>query len=247
MSFFNFDVPVVAKKQSAFAICDLPGLWRVHWQINQSVILSTFYTRHDQACLLWAAVSALIFLTVQFVPLNWFVQAAIATGLTIASVGAMVALTLQLTLQERLTWVLYGWSLLMLVGTAITDLSLLLGWGRVLGHLCPLWLGLSGVGYLITGLGMRSRAFLLIAAAHFLTISGLPAVGLWQPLTTGIVISGSALLIAEIQWDANGVCGHGSSHSGQVALSAELEVSHTKQLPLKISLPAFTSSLSKSI
>lgn len=216
MNFFNFDIPVVARKQSAFAICDLPGLWRVHWQINQRVILSTFYTRHDQACLLWAAVSALIFLTAQFIPLSWLAQAAIATGLTVICAGAMVALTFRFTVAEQLSWVLYGWSLLMLVGTVITDLSLLLGWGTVLGHLCSLWLGISGVGYLITGLGMRSRAFLLIAAVHFLTIYLLPTIGAWQPLATGMVISGSALLIAEIQWDANGVCGHsGLSDNGK--------------------------------
>lgn len=219
MSFFNFDVPVAAKKQSAFSICDLPGLWRVHWEINQKVILSTFYTRHDQACLLWAAVSALIFLAAQFVRLNWFTQAAIASGLTVFCVVAMVILTLQFSVRERLTWVLYGWSLLMLVGTAITDLSLSLGWGTVLGHLCALWLGISGMGYLITGWGLRSRAFMLIAAIHFVAIQLLSAVGQWQPLATGIVISGCALLIAEIQWDANGVCGQ------QVASDSKAPVS----------------------
>lgn len=219
MSFFNFDVPIVAKKRSAFSICDLPGLWRVHWQIDQRVILSTFYTRHDQACLLWAAVSALIFLVAQFVGLNWFAQAAIASGLTVFCVVAMIALTFQFSVEERLTWVLYGWSLLMLVGTSITDLSLFLGWGTVLGHLCSLWLGISGMGYLLTGWGMRSRAFMLIAVIHFLTIQILPAVGVWQPLTTGAVISVCALLIAEIQWDANGVCGHSVPSDGSEALN----------------------------
>lgn len=208
MSFFNSDVPIIAKKQSAFSICDLPGLWRVHWQIKQRVILSTFYTRHDQACLLWAVVSALIFLVAQFVKLNWLIQAVIASGLTVFCVIAMIALTFQFSAKERLIWVLYGWGLLMLVGTVTTDLSLFLGWGIVLGNLCSLWLGISGVGYLITGWQMRSRAFMLIAAVHFLAIQILPAVGPWQPLTTGLVISGCALLIAEIQWDANGVCGH---------------------------------------
>ncbi|WP_242028286.1 hypothetical protein [Pseudanabaena sp. FACHB-2040] len=208
MSFFNFDTPIVSKKQSAFSIYDSPGLWRVHWQIKQRVIVSTFYTRHDQACLLWAAVSAAIFLAAQFLSLNWFAQAMMASGLTVLCVVGMVALTSHFSAEERLTWVLYGWSGLMLVGTLTTDLSLFLGWGEVLGHLCPLWLGISGIGYVITGLGMRSRAFMLIAAAHFLTIYILPHVGMWQPLTTGIVISGCALLIAEVQWDANGVCGY---------------------------------------
>ncbi|MBD0335917.1 MAG: hypothetical protein ICV62_10545 [Cyanobacteria bacterium Co-bin13] len=211
MSFFNFDVPIVSKKQSAFSICDVPGLWRVHWQVKQRVILSTFYTRHDQACLLWAVVSAAIFSAAQFLAMNWFTQAMIASGLTVLCVVGMVALTFHFSAEERLIWVLYGWSLLMLVGTLITDLSLFLGWGEILGHLCPLWLGISGIGYLITGLGMRSRAFMLIAVVHFLVLQVLPYVGLWQPLTTGIIVSGSALLIAEIQWDANGVCGYQGS------------------------------------
>ncbi|HEY9763902.1 MAG TPA: hypothetical protein V6D07_15325 [Trichocoleus sp.] len=183
--------------------------------------MSTFYTRHDQACLLWAGLSALIFLSAQFMAINWFAQAAIASGLTVLCVVAMVVLTFQFSAEERLTWVLYGWSLLMLVGTLMTDLSLFLGWGTLLGNLCPLWLGISGMGYFITGWGMRSRAFMLIAAIHFLTIQILPAVGMWQPLTTGMVISGCALLIAEIQWDANGVCGHPVS-SGSNAFISEL-------------------------
>lgn len=196
----------MARKLSAFAIDDLPGLWRVHWQLNQRVILSTFYTRHDQACLLWAIVSAAIFLTAQFLPLSWFTQVIFASGLTLLSVVAMIVLTWYFTAIERLTWVLYCWSSLMVLGTLVTDLSLLLQWAEVLGHVCHLWLGLSGIGYIVTGLGMRSRAFMWIGIVHFLTIGILPNVGMWQPLTTGLVISGSALLIAEVQWDSNGVC-----------------------------------------
>lgn len=208
MSFFNPDIPVISKKQSAFAVDDLPGLWRFHWQVNHRVVLSTFYTRHDQACLLWAIVSAAIFVAAQFLPVGWYTQAVVASGLTLLSVVGMIMLTWFFTTVEGLTWLLYGWSLLMAIGMLITDLSLLLQWGQVLGQICPLWLILSGIGYLITGVGMRSRAFLLIGVVHFLAIGILPAVGMWQPLITGIVISGSTLLVAEVQWDSHGVCGN---------------------------------------
>ena len=30
-------------------------------------------------------------------------------------------------------------------------------WGKVLANLCPLWLGMSSIGYLGTGLAVRSR------------------------------------------------------------------------------------------
>lgn len=208
MSFFNPDVPVMSKKQSAFAVDNLPGLWRFHWQVNRRVILSTFYTRHDQACLLWAIVSAAIFGIAQFLPVGWYTQVVVASGLTLLSVVGMIMLTWFFTTVEGLTWLLYCWSLLMTVGMVITDLSLLLQWGQVLEQICPLWLILSGVGYLVTGAGMRSRAFLLIGIVHFLTIGILPAVGMWQPLTTGVIISGSTLLVAEVQWDSYGVCGN---------------------------------------
>ncbi|MBD3883695.1 hypothetical protein IFO70_18185 [Phormidium tenue FACHB-886] len=199
---------MIARKQSAFAIGDLPGLWRFHWRVNQQVILSTFYTRHDQACLLWAIVSAAIFITAQFLPMSWYAQAILASGLTLLSVMGMVMLTWYFTSAEGLTWLLYCWSFLMAIGMLITDLSFLLQWGQILGQICPLWLALSGAGYMITGVGMRSRAFLLIGIVHLLAIGILPAVGMWQPLITGIIISGSTLLVAEVQWDSHGVCGN---------------------------------------
>lgn len=213
MNFFNPDIPLISRKKSAFAIQNMPGLLRVHWQIRQFVILSTFYTRHDQACLLWGGVSSGIFITAQFLPVSWLVQAIIASTLTLLSVIGTVALTWNFTAVERLTWVLYSWISLMVLGALITDLSILLHWGTVLLHICSLWLGLSAVGYLITGWGMRSRTLLFIGLLHLFTISLLPYFMGWQPLITGIVISGSAFLIAELQWDSYGVCGYQTVNS----------------------------------
>lgn len=206
MKFFNFYTSIITRKESAFAIDDLPGLWRIHWQINQRVILSTFYTRHDQACLLWAVVAGMIFAAAQFLPISWTTQAMIATVLTLVAVLGMMRLTWRFTREEHIVWILYSWVFLMLTGTVITDLSVFLGWGEVLIRICPLWLGLSAVGYFLTGLGMQSRTFIGVSILHLLTVFLLPYVGIWKPLVTGILIGGTVLLIAELQWDSNGVC-----------------------------------------
>lgn len=207
MSFFNSEVPIITRKRSAYAIEDVPGLWRVHWQINSVTLFSSFYTRHDQACLLWGVISGGIFVAAQFLPVDWMSQAIFSSALTVVAIVGMVSLTWYFTAVERLTWILASWVILMLLGILVTDLSVFLGWGRVLVQICPLWLGLSAIGYWITGIGMRSRTFILIGLLHLFTIWILPYVGFWQPLTTGIIISGSVLYLAELQWDSNGVCG----------------------------------------
>jgi hypothetical protein len=95
----------------------------------------------------------------------------------------------------------------MVLGLVITDLSIFLGWGDVLMYLCPLWLGLVAIGYFCTGVGMRSRTLMLLGLVHLLSIWILPYVGSWQFLTTGIIMGGSVLLLAEFQWDSSGTCG----------------------------------------
>jgi hypothetical protein len=89
----------------------------------------------------------------------------------------------------------------MLGGVALTDLSIFLSWGQILMHLCPMWLGLSAIGYICTGIGMRSRAFSLASLVHLLGIAVLPYLGSWQFLSTGIVIAASLLVFAGVQWD----------------------------------------------
>lgn len=208
MSFFNFDLPICVRKKSAFDIQDLPGLWRIHWQIGDFTLLSSYYTRHDQACLFWGLLSSVIFATVQFLPISWLTQAIYLTGLTFVGVVVMVGLTLCLLAEIQFAQVLWCWILLMLIGILITDLSVFLGWGYILANMCPLWLVLSGIGYFLTGIGLRSRMFMLLSLIHFAAIWVLPLVGVWQPLTTGFVISTCVFSIAELQWDAMGVCVH---------------------------------------
>ncbi|MDX2212842.1 MAG: hypothetical protein SFY66_06085, partial [Oculatellaceae cyanobacterium bins.114] len=128
------------------------------------------------------------------------------SGLTVVGVLIMVNLTLYLAIEKQFAQVLGYWVLLMVVGISITDLSVFLGWGHVLVFICPLWLTLNGVGYFLTGIELRSRMFFLLSGCQIIAILFLPLAGIWQPLTTGIVISICAFLVAELQWDADGVC-----------------------------------------
>lgn len=201
MTFFNATEPILRSKQSALDIQDLEGLWRIHFKIGYFTILSAHYTRIDQVFVVWGLITGAIFVTAQFLPISWSTQAILWSALTIMGTCCTIALTWFWAKVERLCWVVYCWVILMLAGLAITDCSIFFGWGQVLIRLCPLWLGLSAVGYFLTGMGMRSRTFLLKAVFHLLAIAALPYFSPWQFLATGIVMGGSLLLLAEIQWD----------------------------------------------
>lgn len=208
MSFFNFEVPIFMPKRSAFDVPAMPGVWRFHLQIQGQVLYSSFYTRHDQACLLWGVISALIFLAAQFLPVSWSIQTIVAFTFTGMGMVGMMLLTWKFVLFERLGWVLGIWALLMSLGAIATCQGIFGGWTWALINICPLWLSLSGLGYFATSLGMRSRLFLLLSLIHLVGIMLLPYFPAWKPLMTGLIISGSAFFVAEFQWDANGVCGY---------------------------------------
>lgn len=204
--FFNQSIPLLRRKQSAFEIEDLPGLWRLHWQVGNTTILSTFYTRIDQACLLWGVISAIIFVTAQFAVLDWRSQALLWSGLTLMGTTVMIGLASHWTAIKPLNQIIAAWVILMVSGLILTDLSIFLSWSQVLVQLCPLWLGLSALGYLYTGLKMRSRAFFLVSLIHLIGILALSYAGAWQFLLTGILTGLSSILLAELQWDSEGVC-----------------------------------------
>ena len=207
ISFFNPNAPLLCRKQTVLDLPDLPGLWRCHWQIGNFTLLSTFYTQLDQACIIWGVISFIIFGTAQFSPISWFTQAVWWSALSVIGTVGMMVLTPSWLRSEGLGWILDSWIILMLLGLVITDLGIFLGWGTVLMHLCPLWLGLVAIGYLCTGFGMRSRTLMIIGLIHLLGIAILPYVGSWQFLATGIIMGGSVLVLAEFQWDSFGTCG----------------------------------------
>jgi hypothetical protein len=204
--FFNANIPPLRRKHSAFDIEDLPGLWRIHWQLGNTTVVSTFYTRIDQACLLWGIISGVIFVTAQFLPLDWRVQAWLWSGLTLVGTVAMVNLAHRWARVEPLNHIIAAWVLLMVGGLVLTDLSVFLSWGQILAKLCPLWLGLNALGYFYTGLKMRSRAFFLIGLGQLLGVVALPYVENWQFLATGVFMGLSSIVMAELQWDSEGVC-----------------------------------------
>lgn len=201
MSFFNPTEPILRSKQEEMDFQDRQGLLRLQLKIANKTLISTFYTRIDQVFVLWGLICTTIFLSAQFVPLSWVIQAKLWSMLTLVGTVGMIGLTHFWVKVERLRWVLYCWVVLMLTGVALTDLSIVFSWGTILMYLCPMWLGLSAIGYICTGIGMRSRAFTLASSLHLLGIVLLPYVGGWQFLTTGLVMGANLLLFAEVQWD----------------------------------------------
>ncbi len=201
MTFFHPSRPVLRPKQQALDLQDLEGLLQVNLRFGQKSLYKTTYTRVDLGIMLWVPVVAVIFTTAQFSPISWQTQAILWSALTLIGTIAMTALTRYWTKIENVTWVVYAWGLLAIAGLAITDLAIFQGWPLVLINLCPLWLGLSAVGYILTGIGLRSRALLLCGLAHAGAIFLLPYFMAWQFIFTGLVMKACLILLAELQWD----------------------------------------------
>lgn len=201
MSAFNFSSPLLRDKQAALDLQDLQGILHIEWKIKNRTLFSGAYTRVDQVFVIWGALAATIFTTAQFLPISWTTQAIWWTALSLVGIVSMVAFTWFWVSVERLRWVVACWVLLVLVGLATTDLGIFLGWGEVLMRLCPLWLGLSAIGYIYTGLGLGSRTLILTGLVHLVAIALLPYIYGWQFLATAIVMGFSLLLLAQLQWD----------------------------------------------
>lgn len=201
MTFFNVTEPIIRRKQTALDLQDLCGLLKINIEVGNNQLFSRFYTRIDQALLLWGGIAFIIFTTAQFLPISWITQAYFWSILTLVATGAMVVLTRFWTKIEQLSWVTYLWGGLMLFSLVLTNLGIFASWGIILMNLCSLWLGSCAFGYFLTGLGLKSRLFILIGLIHLLTITVLPIIPGWQFLTTGLVIASSLVLLSEVQWD----------------------------------------------
>jgi hypothetical protein len=201
MTLQPFSGPIVRCKQSDLDVQDLTGLLRIHWRIGSVTLFSAFYTRIDQVFLLWGWVTVAIFATAQFTALSWHLLAAIASTLSLAVTLGMSYLAWYWVRVEQLRWVVYWWGILVTAGLAVTDYSILAGWGLGLSNLCPLWLGLSALGYGLMGWQMRSRSFLAAAMLHWLAIPVLPLIPDWQFMATGGIMASCLLMLAELQWD----------------------------------------------
>jgi hypothetical protein len=202
INFFNNSVPPLRRKQVPLDLHNLEeGLWLVNWQIGKIKLYSNFYTRIDQAFIIWGLLLIPMFATAQFLPIGWDLQAALWSILSFIGTAAMVYWSTYWVKRRQVIWILYCWVLLMLLGVVLTDLGIFLGWGEILLNLCPLWLGLCAFGYLCTGLAVRSRTLIFTGVVHVLGIFILPYSGSWQFLTTGGLMVVCLLLLAEFEWD----------------------------------------------
>ena len=201
MPLFNSAEPIIRRKQHALDFQDRQGLLTLKLQIRHKTLFNSIYTRIDRVFVFWGLITAIIFFTAQFAPIDWITQAAFWSVLTIIGTIGMIVKTHFWVKVERLRWVLYSWTVLMLGGMAITDFGIYYGSGTILMHLCHLWLGLSAIGYFCTGFGLRSRAFIMSGLFHILGILILPFCIGWQFMATGLVMTANLWMFAETQWD----------------------------------------------
>ncbi|PSN18202.1 hypothetical protein C7271_13760 [filamentous cyanobacterium CCP5] len=202
MSFFNHQAPILRRKQTQLDVQDLEGLIHWEWKINGTPIVSLLYTRIDQVFLLWGWIVGVIFLTPQFFStFAWTHQALLGTLLSIAGTAGMAAFAWFWVKVERLRWLIYLWGGLVLLGLGLTNYGVFGGVGEILVNLCPLWLGLCGLGYGVMGAGLRSRTFLLAGGLHLGVITLLGWAPTHQFLITAAVMAGTLFLLAEVQWD----------------------------------------------
>ena len=188
-------------KQALPAADERIGLIALHHHLPMGIVLATYYTRLDQALLLWGAVTAIIFAIAQFSCWDWHTQAIADSILTLSAVLATIALTWQWAMAKRARWVVGLWSGLMLSAIALSDYGILVGNGLILRHLCTGWLSICALGYGVTAIGMRSQALKLIALLHLCLVPILVARVTEQFWLTGSVLTLSLWILATLQWD----------------------------------------------
>ncbi|NJN32543.1 MAG: hypothetical protein HC824_20560 [Synechococcales cyanobacterium RM1_1_8] len=160
-----------------------------------------YYTRLDQALILWAIAVAIIFLTARFHAFDWHQQAKVWSALSLSVLVASSLRAWPWALAKQLRWVVYCWIGITLLGLGLTDYGIYRSVIPILLNLSPLWLGLSALGYGITAWGMGSRALGGIALVH---LGAIALLWLWPSyafLITGAVISGCLFALAQFQWD----------------------------------------------
>ncbi|AFY51143.1 hypothetical protein Nos7524_5426 [Nostoc sp. PCC 7524] len=201
MSFFDNSVPPLRRKRINLPIDKSSQCFYFQWRIGNYQLYSNLYTQIDLALIVWALLIFPMFITAQFLSINWITQTILWSLISFTGLLAMVALSNYWLYKKGLIWLLYCWIILMLCGLICTNYAIFFGWGELLVQICNLWLGLSAIGYLFTGIGVHSRALIFIGLLHILATLLLPYFSSWQFLFTGIVMSFSLLLLAEFQWD----------------------------------------------
>ena len=188
-------------KQTLVDPVDLHGVIKIQLGQPDHPLISTYLTRLDQALVAWGVLTAIIFLTAHFYLLDWYTQAIVWSGLSCLAIAISGKLTWFWVTTRNQRWILYGWSSLILMGLVLTDYGIFVSWGMVLRHLCALWLGISALGYVITGVGIQAPALILIGAAHIGTIPLLTLLPVPQFLLTGAVMTLSLFSLAAFHWE----------------------------------------------
>lgn len=198
---FKISQPIIRFKQKELDIQDLCGLLKIYGRIGQKTLFYRFYTRIDQVFLLWGIITGVIFATAHFFPISWHLQAILWSILTLVGSVIMAGLTHFWVKVEQLRWIVYFWIGLMIMGLVLTDMGIFGGIGIILINLCPLWLGLTAIGYVVMGIGMSSQTFMITGLIHLFAIQLLTYFVQWQFLFTGFVMASCLFLLAELQWD----------------------------------------------
>lgn len=188
-------------KQSLVDPVDLHGVIKIQFGRDGHRFISTYLTRLDQALIAWGMVTAAIFLIAQLYLLDWHTQAILWSGLSCMAIVISGKLTWFWITTRNQRWIFYSWSALVLVGLCLTDYGIFNGWGVILRHLCALWLGISALGYVVTGIGIQAQALVAIGLVHAGAIPGLTWLPTVQFLLTGFVMSSSLFLLAMFHWE----------------------------------------------
>lgn len=191
MSIFQF-------KQGLTDLRELEGVIR----IPLGIAATPFYlTRLDQALVVWGLVTAAIFFVAQAYWVDWYTQALVWSALSAAAVALAGQLTWRWVSVRNQRWILYVWSALVVAGLALTDYGIFASWVPVLRNLCSLWLGLSALGYVMTGVGIHAPAMVLMGGIHGGAIALLDLFPRYQFLFTGGVMTASLFCLALFHWE----------------------------------------------
>lgn len=195
------NVPLFQFKQDTVDPVDLHGVVRIRWGNPAKPFLSTYLTQLDQALLVWGGATAAIFLIAQFYAFSWTFQAVIWSVLSGVATLVSGKLGWFWVSSRRQRWILYTWSLVVLMGLLLTAYGIFAGLPMVLVNLCPVWLVLCAIGYFATGIGIQAPAFMLSGAVHLAIIPALVTFPAWQFFWTGVTMSGCLFCLALLQWD----------------------------------------------
>lgn len=193
-------MPIFQLKRVLIDPVDLHGVLYIQWGSKNRTFISTYLTQLDQALAVWGGVTAIIFCVAQFYTLSWTVQMVVWAILSTTAMLVCNRLAWFWVTTRQKRWILYTWSILVLIGLSLSAYGIFAGQGLILGNLCSIWLGVCAIGYFITGVGIQAPALSLMGTIHLGAIPVLTALPSWQFLLTGATMSSCLFCLAAFQW-----------------------------------------------